>query len=138
MPSLNRIILVGRTVNDPESRLTVEGIPMTKFRLAVERPQFTSGDNVDYIDVVAWRKVAEICGQHMKKNQLVLVEGRIQIRSFEDQMGVRKWVTEVVARDVKMLEQAKSKGSVPTQVPPSGASGQERADDEGLASDLPF
>ena len=104
MANLNRIILVGKLVGDPDARATVDGTPMTKFKLAVDRyhkegsPQAT-----DLIDIVAWRKLAEVCGQHLKKDSLVLVEGSICVRSFNDQAGQRKWVTEVVARNMQAL-----------------------------------
>ena len=121
MANLNRIILVGKLTSDPESRSTTEGIPLSKFRLAVNRPQ----GGADFIDVVAWRQVAEICAQQFKKGQMVLVEGRIQIRSFEDQSGQRRWVTEVVAGKAQMLENSKVQ--------------EEEVMSEGdLASDLPF
>lgn len=104
MANLNRIILVGKLVSDPEAKFTVEGVPMTKFKLAVDRyhkegtPQAT-----DFIDIIAWRRLAEICGEYLKKESLILLEGRIAIRSFDDQAGTRKWVTEVIARNMQML-----------------------------------
>ena len=145
MANLNRIILVGRLAADPEARLTVEGLAMTKFRLAVTRPTAGSGDNgVDFIDIVAWRRLAEVCGEYLKKGRLVLVEGWIQNRSFEDQAGQRRWVTEVVARNMTMLEKAPTAGAVPTshegfaardtEAEPS----EEVVDDDDLGSDLPF
>ena len=99
---------------------------MAKFRLAVDRPVAGGGSAADFIDVVAWRRAAEICGEHLKKGQLVLVEGRIQNRTFDDQAGVRHWVTEVVANNLTLLEGAPvaSHESVP--------------DEEELVSDLPF
>lgn len=136
MPNLNRIILVGRLTADPEARSTVEGLPVTRFRLAVNRPNFGQGEAaVDFIDVVAWRKLAEICGQYLKKGQLTLVDGRIQNRSFEDQTGQRRWVTEVVARTMTMLE--KSQSPVVTHDEEAVAD-EELVDDSELAGDLPF
>jgi single-strand DNA-binding protein len=99
---------------------------MTKFRLAVDRQQGVSG--VDFMDIIAWRRLAEVCSDRLKKGQLVLVEGRIQIRSFEDQTGQRRWATEIVARDVQMLDKPKVAPSVL----------DESVDDIELASDLPF
>lgn len=131
MANLNRIILIGRLTSDPEGRATLDGIPMSKFRVAVDR-QRQSG--TDFIDVVAWRRPAEFCSEYLKKGSLVLVEGRIQVRSFEDQTGQRRWATEVVARNVQMLDKAKTQS-------PSGAGPQpeeEFVDDADLAGDLPF
>jgi len=106
LANLNRIILVGRLVEEVDSRITVNGLPVAKFKLAVER---SFGENaVDYIDVVAWRKLAEESKDRIKKGSLVLVEGRIQNRSFDGQNGQRQWVTEVVARSVVPLHHAEA------------------------------
>ncbi|MFH1684366.1 MAG: single-stranded DNA-binding protein [Candidatus Margulisiibacteriota bacterium] len=133
MANLNRIILVGRLTSDPETRSTMEGLPMAKFRLAVDRPQ----NGADLIDIVAWRRVAEVSGEHLKKGSLALVEGRIQIRSFEDQSGQRRWVTEVVAKNVTMLEKSRVE-EVPATSDSQLAADEEQVDDIDLASDLPF
>ena len=104
MANLNRIVLVGRLTADPEMRYIVDGTAITKFRLAVDRDRKTDDTHqVDFIPIIAWRKLAEICGQYLKKGRLVLVEGRIQIRSYDTQAGVRRWTTEVVARNMQML-----------------------------------
>jgi single-strand DNA-binding protein len=104
----------------------MDGLAMAKFRLAVARPNIGQG-GTDFIDVVAWRKVAEDCGDKLRKGQLVLVEGRIQNRSYDDQTGKKRWVTEVVARNVVTL----GKSSVaPAQAGESV--------EEDLSSDLPF
>ena len=143
MANLNRIILVGRLAADPETRMTVEGLPMAKFRLAVNRPMAGGENGVDFIDIVAWRRLAEICGQYLKKGRLALVEGRIQNRSFEDQTGQRRWVTEVVAKNMTMLDDQHSKGLEPsaaaaeTRGPVSEAE-EEVVDDSDLEGDLPF
>ena len=132
MANLNRIILVGRLVADPEVRSTVNGLPIAKFRLAVNRPE---GSGTDFIDVVAWRKLAESCGDFCRKGQLLLVEGSIQVRSFEDQTGQRRWVTEVVARELRMLEKTAA-GSVGTAN--QAEKDEEAVDDSDWGSDLPF
>lgn len=133
MANLNRIILVGTLVNEPEGRSTMDGLPMTKFKLSVARPF----GGADLIDVVAWRKVAEDCADRLKKGKMVLVEGRIQIRAFEDQSGQRRWTTEVVARGVQMFDQAQAAGFKP-QAESGQASQDGFAEDIDLASDLPF
>ncbi len=131
MANLNRIILVGRLTADPEARSTMEGLLMAKFSLAVNRPF----GGTDFIDIVAWRKEAEICRDYLKKGQMILVEGRIQVRSFEDQAGQRRWATEVVARSIQMMEKSQSQAEhQPVQV----ATNNEPEDDLGLAEDLPF
>lgn len=134
MANLNRIILVGRLVADPEARSTVNGLPVAKFKLAVNRSQ---GAGTDLIEVVSWRGLAESCADFCRKGQLVLVEGSIQVRSFEDQTGQRRWATEVVARELRMLE--KSSVNAKAQTPGAEAGRDEEAvDDSDWGSDLPF
>jgi single-strand DNA-binding protein len=137
LANLNRIILVGRLAADPESRSTMEGLPIAKFKLAVSRPMAQGATGTDFIDVVAWRKLAEICGQYLKKGRLVLVEGRIQNRSFENQVGQRSWVTEVVASNMTMLDQP-SAAPAPAAFASEAEAEEEAVDDTDLASDLPF
>ncbi len=112
---------------------------MAKFRLAVERPM----GGTDFFDIVAWRRAAEFCRDFLRKGKLVLAEGRIQIRSFEDQTGQRRWVTEVVARNVQILDKSPVSGGQPVDIRQGdGESGPEPdedfVDDADLASDLPF
>jgi single-strand DNA-binding protein len=131
MANLNRIILIGNLTSDPEVRFTVEGLQIAKFQLAVDRfAQENSPKQTDYIDIVAWRKLAEICGQYLKKGKQVLVEGRIQVRTFENESGVRKWATEVVARSIKLLG-----GAVKEQ--PAGPAVPETADEVPGVEELP-
>lgn len=141
MANLNRIILIGRLVSSPEVRATLDGIPMTRFKMRVNRLQGGS----DVVDIIAWRRLAEICGEYLKEGQLILIEGRIQVRSFEDQTGVRRWATEIVARNMQMLERSnvQSPKSTNNIAPMTSDIGQETLDetviDESeLESDLPF
>jgi len=140
MANLNRIILIGRLTADPEARYTVDGTPMTKFRLAVSRFQREGAPQAtDFINIVTWRRLAEICGQYLRKGSLVLVEGRIQVRSFNDDTGQRKWVTEVVARNMQMLERLSKETAVPAAEPAS--SDEQVLDEEEVPEpedDLPF
>ena len=139
MANLNRIILIGNLTNDPEVRFTVEGLQVAKFQLIVDRfVQEGAPKQVDYIDVVAWRRLAEICGQYLKKGKSVLVEGRIQVRTFENENGARKWATEVVARSIKLLGGAvKEQSAAPTASEPlDEVPGIEELPEE--ESDLPF
>lgn len=112
---LNKIILIGRLVADPQLRYTQTGIAVTNFTLAVDRPFVSqSGEReADFIDIVAWRKQAEICANHLNKGRLVAVEGRLQIRSYDDSNGIRRKAAEVVSDQVRFLDRARdgSKGS---------------------------
>lgn len=118
---LNRVILVGRLTRDPDLRYTTNGgVAVTRFTVAVNR-KFTNQQGereTDFINVVAWRALAENCGNYLKKGSLVAIEGRIQTRSYENQEGRTVYVTEVVADDVRFLsiprgDQEESAGSDP-------------------------
>lgn len=139
MASLNRIVLVGRLTADPERRTTADGSALTKFRLMVNRPFAgpAAENGVDLIDIIAWKKIEESGGQELKKDQLVLVEGRIQVRSYDDQSGQRKWVTEVVARGMITLDKAGQKQAAAAPVA-SVAREETIAGDPELPNDLPF
>ncbi len=103
---LNRVILIGRLTRDPEMRYTTTGIGVCQFSLAVNRP-FTNraGEReVDFIDIVTWRQLAETCANYLSKGRLVAVEGRLQIRSYETQEGQKRRVAEVVADNVRVLD----------------------------------
>lgn len=103
---LNRVILVGNLTRDPELRYTANGgVAVTRFTVAVNR-KFTNQQGereADFINIVTWRALAENCGNYLKKGSLVAIEGRIQTRSYENQEGRTVYVTEVVADDVRFL-----------------------------------
>ena len=100
---LNRIIIMGRLVRDPELRTTQSGIPVTSFTLAVDR-DFKSRDNgeksTDFIDVVAWRQTAEFVCKYFAKGRMAVAEGRLQIREWKDRDGNNRRTAEVVADNV--------------------------------------
>ena len=103
---INRVVLVGRLTRDPEMRYTQSGIAVTRFTLACDRP-FTGQDGkreADFIDCVVWRKQAENVAQYLKKGSLAGVEGRLQISSYDDKDGQRRYRAEVVADSVRFLE----------------------------------
>jgi len=109
---LNKVILIGRLVQDPELRYTPAGVPVAKFTLAVNRPFLTKqGEReADFIDIVVWQKQAETCSSYLGKGRLVAVEGRLQVRSYEDSQGIRRRAAEVVAENVRFLDRAKEGG----------------------------
>ena len=103
---MNKAILIGRLTADPNLRYTQSGNAVANFTLAVDRP-FTNqggGKETDFIDIVTWRKLAETVANNLEKGRLVAVEGRLQIRSYDDQNGVRRKVAEIVADQVKFLD----------------------------------
>ena len=109
---LNRVILIGRLVRDPEMRYTPSGIASVRMSIAVQRPFANQqGEReTDFIDLRAWRKLAETCAAHLKKGRLIAVEGRLEVRSFDGQDGQRRRVYEVVADDVRFLDRAGTSG----------------------------
>lgn len=99
---MNKVILIGRLTRDPELRYSQQGIAVTNFTVAVDRRYGGEDKQADFIDVVAWRKLAEIVGEHCRKGQLVVVEGRIEVSSYEkDGEKRRRW--QVVAENVRFL-----------------------------------
>lgn len=150
---LNRIILIGRLTRDPELRFTPNGRAVCSFTLAVDRP-FTSQDGnreTDFINIVVWGKQAENTAQYLAKGRLTAVEGRLQIRSYEDNNGQRRTAAEVVADNVRFLptggrDGAQSGGygqsnfgAAPTSPAFGGSFGEPAADDMPMTSDdLPF
>jgi len=108
---LNRVILIGRLTRDPELRYTPAGVAVTQFTLAVDRPftnQQTREREADFIPVVTWRQLAETCANYLRKGRLAAVEGRIQVRSYDNNEGRKVYVTEVIADNVRFLESANS------------------------------
>lgn len=103
---MNHIVLIGRLTRDPELRTTPAGKFVTNFTLAVDRGRKDASGNkeTDFIDVVVWDKQAENVHQYLKKGSLCAVEGRLQIRSYEDQKGNKRKAAEVVASSVQFLE----------------------------------
>lgn len=103
---MNRIFLIGRLTRDPELRYVPSGQPVANFTLAVDRPfKNSQGErDTDFVDIVAWRKSAELATQHLSKGRLVAVEGRLQIRSYEAQDGSRRKVAEVVTDRIQFLD----------------------------------
>jgi single-strand DNA-binding protein len=112
---LNRIILIGRLVRDPELRYTPGGTAVATFTMAVDRPFGKQGERqADFIDIVVWQKQAEVCHRNLAKGRLVAVEGRLQVRSYEDNQGIRRRAAEVVADSVRFLDRPRE-GEKPVQ-----------------------
>lgn len=106
---INQLVLVGRLTRDPELRYTQSGIAVARFTLACDRP-FTGQDGkkeVDFIDCVVWRKQAENVTQYLKKGSMAGLTGRLQISSYDDKDGVRKYRAEAVADSVRFLDSKK-------------------------------
>lgn len=109
---LNKILLLGRLVADPELRYTANGKAVAQFTLAVDRP-FAGQDGkkeADFIPVILWGKTAEAAANYSFKGQRLLVEGRLQIRSYEAKDGSKRWVTEVIGNSIEFIEKKENSG----------------------------
>lgn len=115
---LNKVVLIGRLVKDPELRNTQSGKAVANFTIAVDRPYVAdSGEReADFIPIVAWNKTAENIVKYVGKGRLIAVSGRMQVRNYEKD-NVRHYVTEVIADDVRFLDRApeESEASAPPQ-----------------------
>lgn len=110
---MNKVILLGRLAKEPEIRQTRSGKATASWVLAVDKPykkdRPADEPSADFIPLVSWEKAADFVGQYLHKGSAVLVEGRMQIRSYEAQDGSKRWITEVVTQNIEFA------GSKPQQ-----------------------
>lgn len=107
---INRVVLVGRLTKDPVMRKTASAASVVSFTVACDRRVKSQDQSADFINCVAWNRVAELMSQYLHKGSLVGVEGRIQTRSYDDQTGKRVYVTEIYAESVQFLDTKSSNG----------------------------
>lgn len=105
---INKVILIGNLGKDPEIKFTPSGQQAAEFTLATSE-SWTDKEGhhksvTEWHRVVAWRRLAEICGQYLKKGSKVYIEGSLKTRSWEDANGQKRYMTEIVARDMQMLD----------------------------------
>lgn len=103
MAVANRVILIGRLVRDPETKTTTTGKQMTRFTLAVDRRSKSSTQSADFIPIVTWDSLADICAKYLTKGRQVAVEGRLQYTSVAQPDGSKRTFFDVVADDMRML-----------------------------------
>ncbi|HOV97468.1 MAG TPA: single-stranded DNA-binding protein [bacterium] len=104
--NLNKVMLIGNLTRDPEVRYTPQGNAVASFVVATNREWVTQGEkkqSVDFHNVVAWNKLAEICGQLLKKGMKVFVEGRLQTRDWVGEDGKKRYKTEIIIDDMIIL-----------------------------------
>lgn len=157
---LNKVMIIGRLVRDPEMRTTGTGQTVVSFSVATnftwKDQQGQQQERVEYHNIVAWRRLAEIIGQYLKKGRQVYIEGRLQTRSWEDQQGQKKYRTEIVADNMIMLGSGGGQSNdggqpapanqtptvspdTPNQAPSSTSTASANpADDEISIEDIPF
>jgi single-strand DNA-binding protein len=120
---VNKCVFIGRLGRDPEVRYLNDGKMITSFSIAVDESyKNKDGEKVsktEWVNIVAFGKLAEICGNYLVKGKLVYIEGKIQTRSWEDKEGVKRSTTEIVANDMKMLDSkaARQEQAAPDNVP---------------------
>lgn len=116
---MNKVVLIGRLTKDPELKFTPgNGNAVTTFTLAVDRrmPNKDGVREADFVPIVVWNKIAESCANYLNKGKLAGVSGRIQVRSYDAKDGTKRYVTEVVADEVRFIEWGdKGNNSAPTQ-----------------------
>ena len=123
---LNKVQLIGRLGADPELRHTPSGSAVANFNIATTE-QFTNKDEqkeerTEWHKIVTWDKLAEICGEYLKKGKLVYIEGKLRTRSWEDRDGNKRWTTEIKANNMLMLDRPATRSddvpSSPDEAPP--------------------
>ncbi len=133
---INKVILIGNLGKDPELRYTSSGVAVASFTLATNEswkdPEGNVQERTQWHNIVAWRKLAEICGEYLKKGSKIYLEGKLQYRTYDDKSGVKRYVTEIVIDEMLMLD---NKGG--TQASGEGVSQREEAPPEP-GNDLPF
>ena len=137
--SLNKVTLIGNLGKDPELSYTASGVAVAKFSIATnERWKDDNGspqERTEWHNIIAWRKLAEICGQYLKKGSKVFLEGKLQTRSWDDKnTGVKRYITEIIANDLIMLD-GKGEGGVGTASVASVANDEPQVPEK---DDLPF
>ena len=131
--SLNKVFLLGNLTKDPELRHTPQGTSVASFSIAVNRTyKGNDGDfkkETSYFNIVVWGKIGENCAKYLSKGRPVLVEGRLQNRSYETQDGQKRYITEIIADNVQFLGSGSSRDA-------TGEGSNYGSDDVGFAADF--
>jgi single-strand DNA-binding protein len=106
---VNRVLITGRLTRDPELRVLASGKSVCQFSVATNEYAGNGKEKAEFHSIVAWDKLADICGRYLGKGQQVAVEGRIQTRTWDDERGQRHWKTEIVAVQVELLSGRRKK-----------------------------
>lgn len=138
---LNKVMIIGRLTKNPEVRSTPSGQQVTSFTLATNRSyKDTSGNKVEkseFHSIVAWSKLAEICGSYLQKGKRVYIEGRMQTRDWTAQDGGKRYTTEVIAENMIMLDGPRGEQSF--QEPSQGSKeSPPQTNEEQILEEIPF
>lgn len=111
---MNKVILMGRLTRDPDVRTTQGGKTVARMTLAVDRRKGADGQKeADFLALIAWEKIAEIADNYLHKGSKILVEGRLQSRSYDAQDGSKRYVTEVIVSNLEFCESRKQEAAGP-------------------------
>ena len=140
---LNKVMLIGNLGKDPELRYTTSGKAVANFSLATSESWKDAAGNVqertEWHNIVAWTKLAEICGEWLKKGKKVYIEGRIQTRSYDDKnTGQKRYITEIVADNMLMLDGGGARNATAETSGGSQAAAAEPSAPASSDADLPF
>ncbi len=142
--NLNRAMIIGNLTRDPEVKTTPAGQTVANFGVATNHAwNDASGqkqEKTEFHNIVAWSKLADICGQFLAKGRKVYIEGRLQTREWEGQDGVKRYRTEIVADNMIMLDRANGAAPAPAQAaaPATAQAGTEPIIEEIKVEDIPF
>jgi len=141
--SLNKVMLIGNLGRDPEVRYTPSGVAVATFTIATNESWKDQDGNTqertEWHNIVAWRKLAEICGEWLKKGKKVYIEGRLQTRSYDDKnTGTKRYMTEIVADNLIMLDSRGGSGGTEVQQSPAPSSQEPLSSGASKDDDLPF
>ena len=131
MRGVNKVILIGNATRDAELRRTKSGKSVASIRVATNR-QVAGNETTQFHSIICWDTLAQTTSQYVKRGDPLYIEGRLEYRSFTDEEGNERGVTEIVARDVQFL------GRKPAAVEAASTPVSSDADDEGSLDDLPF
>ncbi len=146
--SVNIAIIIGNLTKDPEMRYTPGGHAVTSFTVATNRNWVSEGqekEDVEFHNVVAWSKLAELCSQLLSKGRKVYIHGRLQTHNWDDANGVKKYRTEIIAEDMVILDPRKDKDVLSTSGVPTKevqqdvvSSSESLKEEEINAEEIPF
>lgn len=142
--NLNKVILAGRIVADPELKQTQNGVALVSFRLAVNRRFGAQQNEADFFNVTAWRNTAEFIAKYFRKGSAICICGSIQNRTWTDQQGVKHYMTDIIAEEANFVENRSTQDSVgggdfaPTPAFSSPAASAPKFEEIATEEDLPF
>lgn len=136
MAGVNKVILIGHLGRDPELTYSQSGKAVARLNLATTE-KWSNEERTEWHRIVCFDRLAEICGEYLSKGRQIYIEGRLQTRSWEDQNGVKKYTTEIIAANMQMLGSAQGAGGGASRPARPAAQGQQRPPAERRAAQAP-